>query len=117
MHTNYDGFACLALSSEGNVVHMVGIDPHENEGCEMWIERKVPIDHGKDSGIPEMVQERIIKDVRYSDGKFASFIMGDLIRCRDCAKAEEDASIGTYWCDGREVPSSHYCSYGVRKDV
>lgn len=69
----------------------------------------------KYEGIPEMVRERIIKDVRYTDGKFASFIIGDLIRCRDCAKVEEDKVFREYWCDGKRVPADHFCGYGVKK--
>lgn len=34
-HTNYDGYACLIFASEGDVVHMVGVNP-EIEHCEEW---------------------------------------------------------------------------------
>ena len=37
VHTDYDGYACLAFAHEGVVVHMVGI---ENGTCEMYQPRK-----------------------------------------------------------------------------
>lgn len=38
IHTNYEGFACLALAYEGEVAHMVGID---GSGiCEMYSPRE-----------------------------------------------------------------------------
>lgn len=35
IHTDYEGFACLALAFEGEVVHMVGGNP-ELDICEMY---------------------------------------------------------------------------------
>ena len=35
IHTDCEGFACLALAFEGVVVHMVGDNP-ETEMCEMY---------------------------------------------------------------------------------
>lgn len=87
VHTKYDGFACLALASEGNVIHMVGIDQHENDGCEMWIAK------------PQQIKTDAVQ----------------VVRCHDCAKAEEDSIFREYWCDGREVPADHFCGYGVKK--
>ena len=39
IHTDYDGYACLALSFEDVVVHMVGVDP-ETGMCEMHSPKK-----------------------------------------------------------------------------
>ena len=38
VHTDYDGYACMALASEQIVVHMIGLNP-EKAGCEMYIAR------------------------------------------------------------------------------
>ena len=38
IHTKYDGYACMAFASEGQVTHMVGIDP-EIGMCEMFCYR------------------------------------------------------------------------------
>ena len=38
-HSDYDGFACMALASEGIAIHMVGSNP-ETEHCECWMPRK-----------------------------------------------------------------------------
>lgn len=39
IHTDYDGFCCIAFGSEGIAVHMVGIDA--NSGiCEMYSPKK-----------------------------------------------------------------------------
>ena len=35
IHTDYEGFACLALAFEGEVAHMVGDNP-ETGMCEMY---------------------------------------------------------------------------------
>ena len=35
IHTDYDGYACLAFAFEDEVVHMVGVDP-DVEMCEMY---------------------------------------------------------------------------------
>ena len=35
IHTDYDGFACLALASDGEVDHMVGLDSSVGR-CEMY---------------------------------------------------------------------------------
>lgn len=35
IHTDYEGFACLALAFEGEVAHMVGGDPELGK-CEMY---------------------------------------------------------------------------------
>lgn len=35
VHTDYDGYACMAFASEGLVIHMVGDNP-ETERCEVW---------------------------------------------------------------------------------
>lgn len=40
IHTDYDGFACLALAFEGEVVHMVGSYPEEDV-CEMYSPKEV----------------------------------------------------------------------------
>ncbi len=37
-HTDYDGFACLAFASEGQVTHMVGADTSV-DACEMYRKR------------------------------------------------------------------------------
>lgn len=39
IHTDYDGYACLALAYEGEVVHMVGEDPATGM-CEMYAQRE-----------------------------------------------------------------------------
>ena len=38
IHTDYDGYACLAFASENEVIHMVGLDP-EPSMCEMYSPR------------------------------------------------------------------------------
>lgn len=40
IHTDYDGYACLALASDGIVVHMVGSNPDDGM-CEMYSPREV----------------------------------------------------------------------------
>lgn len=40
IHTDYDGYACLALAFEDEVVHMVGHNP-EFGMCEMYSPREV----------------------------------------------------------------------------
>lgn len=34
IHTDYDGYACAVFASEGEIVHMVGLDGTTQ--CEMW---------------------------------------------------------------------------------
>ena len=38
IHTDYEGFACLALACDGEVDHMVGLDPATGM-CEMYLPR------------------------------------------------------------------------------
>lgn len=40
----------------------------------------------------------------------------EVVRCRDCKKAEHDTIFREYWCQGREVDPDGYCSDGERKD-
>lgn len=43
IHTDYEGFACLAFAYEGEVVHMVGGDPELGK-CEMYLPEEKKID-------------------------------------------------------------------------
>ena len=38
-HTEYEGFACTAFASEGEIIHMVGMNP-DTGMCEMFGEKK-----------------------------------------------------------------------------
>ncbi len=38
-HTEYEGFACTAFASEGDIIHMVGSNPDKGS-CEMFMEKK-----------------------------------------------------------------------------
>ena len=40
----------------------------------------------------------------------------EVVKCRDCKKAEHDKIFREYWCQGREVDPDGYCSDGERKD-
>ena len=40
----------------------------------------------------------------------------EIIRCRDCIHAIEDALCGGYWCKGKAVTSNHYCGYAERRN-
>lgn len=40
VHTEYEGFACLGFADEGEVAHMVGIDPKTGM-CEMYSSKGV----------------------------------------------------------------------------
>ena len=39
----------------------------------------------------------------------------EIIYCRDCVHAIEDALCGGYWCKGKAVTSNHYCGYAERR--
>ena len=39
IHTDYEGFACTAFASEGEIIHMVGMNPDEGH-CEMFMEKE-----------------------------------------------------------------------------
>ena len=38
IHSTYEGYACMAFASEGQVTHMVGVRP-ETAMCEMFAEK------------------------------------------------------------------------------
>ena len=38
-HTTYDGFACTVFANEGQINHMVGLDP-DSEQCECFTPKK-----------------------------------------------------------------------------
>ena len=40
----------------------------------------------------------------------------EVVRCRNCKKAEHDTIFQQYWCRGREVDPDGYCSNGEQKD-
>lgn len=40
----------------------------------------------------------------------------EVVKCRDCKKAEHDTIFREYWCQGREVDPDGYCFDGERKD-
>ena len=39
----------------------------------------------------------------------------EIIYCKDCIHAIEDALCGGYWCKGKAVTSNHYCGYAERR--
>ena len=40
----------------------------------------------------------------------------EVVRCRDCKWVYRDPYSGCYYCHERQVQSTHFCSYGERKD-
>lgn len=39
-----------------------------------------------------------------------------VVRCKDCRRAEKDHLFGGYWCHGYRVSPDGFCSYGERKE-
>lgn len=60
-------------------------------------------------------REYIIRETTYPDATKQEAI-GELVRCKDCKKAEHDKIFREYWCRGREIDPDGYCSDGERKD-
>ena len=40
----------------------------------------------------------------------------EVVRCKDCKWVYRDPYSGCYYCHERQVQSTHFCSYGERKD-
>ena len=40
----------------------------------------------------------------------------EVARCKDCKRAYHDPYSGCYYCHERQVQSTHFCSYGERKE-
>lgn len=39
-----------------------------------------------------------------------------VVRCKECRRAEKDHLFGGYWCHGYRVSPDGFCSYGERKE-
>ena len=61
-------------------------------------------------------REYIVRETEYPLGYTKEEEVCELVRCRDCKKAEHDKIFREYWCEGREVEPDGYCSDGERKD-
>ena len=42
-------------------------------------------------------------------------VIGELVRCKDCAKVQHDTIFGRWYCKGKRIEPTDYCSYGERK--
>lgn len=40
----------------------------------------------------------------------------EVVRCKDCKWVYRDPYSGCYYCHERQVQSTHFCSYGERKE-
>lgn len=35
-HSDEDGYVCMAFNDEGIAIHMIGLNPNVDDGCEMY---------------------------------------------------------------------------------
>ena len=68
------------------------------------------------AGIGKTIIEYSESDIAYMIRKRPTVDAVEVVRCLDCKWAYRDPYSGCYYCHERQVQSTHFCSYGERKD-
>lgn len=112
-HDFSQGLVKDTISRQG-AIDTEGLD--EEVRCEMC-RNQMKTDRGCDGNCKydEKLYEKIMQ-ILYERIKPLPSAQPEIIRCRDCIHAIEDALCGGYWCKGKAVTSNHYCGYAERRN-